>query len=371
MRERGDKIRFWPVDQWSVLRSGARRLIPLITCLVLLCSCGGSPAGTSPGPSAPSAPTTPVVAFPSRMRYVRTDAAALYWQWPNPYWMIYNPPTARFFVADPATSRVIALDAATEAAVGSMQVPGAFAIDDTPDHSTLYVGTQIGDIYQIDPVALTVTHRYLASQIGEGGFDAGTALVMADGSLALLPLAGGIPGIDGYQEFAIWNPVTNSISFYERGVCPPGMLGPCTVLPTGEIGAFVRTPDRTKVVAASIDDDCTVCEVTEATGAQKCAVGGGYIHDLAISPDGNWIIIPPVVFSAQTLAQVAQLSFAGACSSAGAFGGYVVSADSKTLYITSGNLYARTISAPVARSDGCLISLSRRTSWGKHITRDL
>ena len=58
-------------------------------------------------------------------------------------------------------------------------------MDDTPDHTTLYVGTQIGDVYTIDTASLTVTHRYLASQIGPYGYQASTALVLADGRLAL------------------------------------------------------------------------------------------------------------------------------------------------------------------------------------------
>jgi hypothetical protein len=48
------------------------------------------------------------------------------------------------------------------------------------------VGTLIGDVYAIDPVAMTVTQRYMASQIGPIGYLAVSALVLADGLGALL-----------------------------------------------------------------------------------------------------------------------------------------------------------------------------------------
>ena len=74
---------------------------------------------------------------PFRTRYVRTDAAVPYFAWLNSHWIIYNPPTNRFFVTDPGSSRVFALDASTESVVSQVVVPGAFSIDDTPDHGTL------------------------------------------------------------------------------------------------------------------------------------------------------------------------------------------------------------------------------------------
>ncbi|PYV35139.1 MAG: hypothetical protein DMG22_03395, partial [Acidobacteria bacterium] len=147
--------------------------------------------------------TFPVVVSntpPFRTRYVQTDAAAPYFAWLNSHWIVYNPPTNRFFVTDPGSSQVFALDANSETLVGAMVVPGAFSLDDTPDHSTLYVGTQIGDVYQLDPVGMKVTKRFPAASIGPYGFFANVALAMADGHLALLGGQGGIPGVDGYSR---------------------------------------------------------------------------------------------------------------------------------------------------------------------------
>src|SRR5690348_10284521 len=208
---------------------------------------------------------------PFRMRYARTDASTLYMAWLNSSWIIFNPPTNRFFVTDPYGNRVYALDAATEKVVGSIPVPGAFGIDDTPDHSTLYVGTQIGDVYAINAATMMVSRRYLASQIGPTGFHAFSVRVMADGRLALLGGQGGIPGVDGYGDFAIWNPADNSFSLYTTSRNEPTYSShPNTVVcgPLGNIGVFTRTPDRSKVVIASTFSDGTLCEVDETGGNQ-------------------------------------------------------------------------------------------------------
>jgi hypothetical protein len=286
---------------------------------------------------------------PFRMRYVRTDASTLYMAWENSAWIIYNPPTNRFFVTDPDGNRVYALDAATETVVGSIPVPGAFGIDDTPDHSTLYVGTQIGDVYAINPATMTVTKRYLASQIGPKGFHAYSVRVMADGRLALLGAQGGIPGVDGYGDFAIWNPADNSISLYasQYGAGYAGLSSGNYTQVCGSllnIGVFTRTPDRTKVVIASADSDGTLCEVDESTGADQYVgdPANGFIWHLAISPDGTRIVLPygpngtnqVVVLDAHTLAQVSLINVAGDTS-----GGTMlfIGPDSRTLYMPSSN----------------------------------
>jgi hypothetical protein len=274
------------------------------------------------------------------MRYVRTDAATPYDLWMNSSWIVYNPPTSRFFVTEPDSNRVFVLDASAETDVGTIIVPGAFGIDDTADHETLYVGTQIGDVYAIDPVGMTVTKRFPSAGIGPNGFSAYSALVMADGRLALLGGQGGIPGVDGYSGFALWNPVDNSLSVFttEYGSGQIGM--PATVVcgpNMGNIGVFTRTPDRTKVIIASIDSDGTLCEFDESTGGGNyVGAAAGFIWHVAISPDGKWIVLPSFgqafVYDAGTLAQVAKFDVAGDTSSAAEF---FIGPDSQTLYVSS------------------------------------
>jgi len=117
---------------------------------------------------------------PARTRYLRTDATTDYTDWVNLHWVVYNSNTSRFFLTDPFSNHVLVFDATSETEIGTISVPGAYGIDDTPDHTALYVGTLIGDVYAIDPVGMTVTKRYQASQIGPNGYLAFSAVVLAD-----------------------------------------------------------------------------------------------------------------------------------------------------------------------------------------------
>lgn len=279
---------------------------------------------------------------PFRTRYVRTDAATPYFAWPNSGWIIYNPPTARFFATDPQSNRIFALDAKTETLAGAILVPGAFGIDDTPDHMTLYVGTQIGDVYAIDPVKMIVTKRYLASQIGPNGFSANAVEVMADGRLALLGGQGGIPNVDGYSGFAFWNPADNSISIFGTGGTPIGKV--CG--PMENIRGFARTPDRTQIIIDSIDSDGTLCEIDEATESAvytQPEQPGGFIFGFAVSPDGNLIAVPygangypqAAILNPHTLALLRKFPVAGDNGPGATF---VFSADSQTLFNSSDSI---------------------------------
>jgi hypothetical protein len=280
---------------------------------------------------------------PFRTKYVRTDTVTEYFSWLNTHWTIFHQPTGHFFVTDPTGNKVVALDPATESKVGSIPVPGAFGIDDTPDHGTLYVGTLAGDVYTIDPVAMAVTHRYIASEIGPYGYRAFSAQVMADGRVALLGAQGGIPSVDGSPSFAIWNPVDNSIVIYASGygsvqfgsgIPVNGVCGPML-----NIGGFTRTADRKAVLVGSIDSDVTLCEVNEATGQYTYAqaLGTFSTNKIISSPDGSLIALTAypsdvVLYDGHTLQVVAQFAVAGDTSSAA---GLFFSADSRTLFVPS------------------------------------
>ena len=187
-----------------------------------------------------------------------------------------------------------------------------------------------------------MVRRFQASGIGPYGFAGYVALVMADGRLALLGGQGGIPGVDGYAGFALWNPSDNSISVYASNY-GAGELGgiPFTQIcgqSMGNIGAYTRTPDRTKVVIGSIFSDGTLCEFDEATATNNFVSSGvGFIERITISPDGKWIVLPEypgqaVVFSGDTLSQAEQFSVAGNASWAA---GFFISSDSRTLFTPS------------------------------------
>ena len=263
-----------------------------------------------------------------RTRYVRSDAVTAYFAWITSYWIVYHAATKRFFVTDPFPGHVFVFDATSETEVGGVSVPGAYGIDDTPGHSTLYVGTYFGDVYTIDPVSMTVTKRYIASQIGPYGHLAFNAVVMADGKVALLAAEGGIPSVDGSTSIAIWNPADNSITIWGTMGLYSGPPLPCGAF-MGNIGGFARTADRTKVLVGSIDSDNTLCEIDpneifellkfEDSGHSNYVTAHGGLYHLLSSPGGKYIILPSsghaVLYDAQTLSLVAQFPLAGDTSS--------------------------------------------------------
>jgi Fibronectin type III domain/IPT/TIG domain len=276
-----------------------------------------------------------------RTKYVRTDATTEYFGWINSHWVVYNPTTNRFFVTDPYSNHVMVMDPASETEITAISVPGAYAIDDTPDHSTLYVGTLIGDVYAIDPVGMTVKQRYIASQIGPYGYSAMSAVVMADGRLALLGQAGGIPSVDGSNSVAIWNPSNNSFGVLYGAIGSiSGVPGACGDLLN--IGGFSRTVDRTNVIITSIDSDATLCEIDETT-SQGIYTGTGASFTMVnfrTTPDGKYIIVPKYpgganVYDAQTLQPLPQVSVSGDTSTAS---GFFISPDSTTLYAPSSTI---------------------------------
>jgi len=276
---------------------------------------------------------------PVRTRYVRTDATTEYFTWLNPHWMVFDPTLNLYFVADPGLGKLYYLDSSTLSVAGSIDVPGAFGISESPDHSIIYVGTEIGDVYSVDPKNKTVTHRWMAADIGPSGYAAISAQVLADGRVALLGSQGGIPSVDGSTSFAIWNPADNSFVLWGSPALPSNLCGPMM----GNIGVFTLNAERTKVIIASIDSDDTICQIDATTGATVFTqTATGFLWHIAVSPDGSKLVIPAygsqslaVVFDAHTLEKLTQFPISGDSSSAASF---FISPDSKTLYTSSSTI---------------------------------
>lgn len=280
----------------------------------------------------------------TRTRYVRTDAVEEYTYALNSSWIIYHRATGNFLVTDAGLGKVTALSAATQKVVGSVSVPGAYGISQTVDGSIVYVGTTVGDVYAIDPTTLTVTHRYLAANIGPFGYHAISAQALANGALALLGTPGGIASVDGTPSFAFWNPTYNTIQIYTTAYGASQMYGvPYTVICgplMGNIGLFELNASRTKVIIGSIFSDGTLCEIDGPTRAVTYTQPGYLIRQVAVTPDGKHLVLTAgwngnpmaMVLDADTLTQVALFPIRGDNSSAASF---FVSADSSTLYTSS------------------------------------
>jgi YVTN family beta-propeller protein len=285
---------------------------------------------------------------PSRTRYLRTDATTEYALELDTHWIIYNPNTSQFYVSDPQSNHVLVIDAATEKQVATISVPGAYGMDDTPDHKTLYVGTQVGDVYAIDTASNTVTKRYIASQIGPNGFQALSALVLSNGSVALLGAAGGIPVVDGSPTFAVWSPTSNSITIYGTSYggsqLPPGVPFTTICGPTdANLFGFARTVDRTKILVSSLN----LCEVDPSTGQTSYSAPGASPAPIVTSPDGKYIALANypnqiVLLDPNTLHQIAAFDVSDQALSTSA---WLFSADSATLFIATDTIvYAYNVS---------------------------
>jgi hypothetical protein len=239
--------------------------------------------------------TAPV---PSRTKYIRTDAVTEYWQWLNTHWIVYHSATSHFFVTDPLSNQIFVIDAATRTRIGSIVVPGAYSVDLTPDQSKIYVGTLIGDVYVVDPVAMQVTNRYEAQAIG---LPAMTALVLSNGQLALLGVAQGIAIVDGSMNMAIFDPTTGTSTVYGTGMNAAdtplcGDTGPLHLF------AFELTADRTSVVTNAGTAATSLCELNVLTGQSITVVPSGSGAPV-ISPDGKYVAIPVYPSGIQLLDQ--------------------------------------------------------------------
>lgn len=264
-----------------------------------------------------------------RARYTRTDAATPYFLWYNNNWILYDAPTNRFFVTDPISNQIMALDAATQTQVGTITVPGAYGIDETPDHTTLYAATQIGDVYAIDPVGMKVVHRYVASEIGANGYRAYSLRVLASGKLALLGGQWGIPGaVDGYGGFAIWSPADNSITIYGEGA--PSANNCASTITISEL---TLTADKTTILLSAGN---SLCAINTSTGQITSAPVVAF--PVIPTPDGTALLAlqhglqaQVLVLDPKTLAQTSSFALP-----ANVFFGTTmfVSPDSTTVYLT-------------------------------------
>jgi hypothetical protein len=224
---------------------------------------------------------------PFRTSYLRTDT-----QWDVSFLafapqrlILYHAPTRRFFSSSTFLNRVDVIDANTQQVVGEIPVPGAFTGDETPDHSAIYIATQVGDVYKIDPVAMKVTQRFPAVQIGPSGFAAYQVRVMADGRLAILGGQGGIPAVDGWSKLAIWNPVDNSFFIAPRQGPSGTSLGG-----TG----FALTADRSKVLLGFNGSGGSLLSYDPVTDAQRIVATnflGNGVHSILTAPDGAEVLV--------------------------------------------------------------------------------
>jgi IPT/TIG domain len=275
---------------------------------------------------------------PIRPRYLRTnsfyDPNTL--QYAPPHFTFYDSVHRQFFVSNPFMNEIDVFDADQEIQTARIPVSFPWGLDVSPNNGSLYVGTLIGDIYQIDTATYEVLNRYASASIGPAGFGATTALVLSDGRLAL---QGGIGegaalGVDGYGISAVWDPATNAL---DTG----GNAGVCSVR---NEGAFALSGDRTRILVASVDESGGGQPVCSYDPMAKIATYGvfpfaTFVRQIVPTPDGSRFFLTSAgagvgVFDAKTVQLLGQITGTGDGIPNGADSG-VISRDGKTLYLSN------------------------------------
>jgi hypothetical protein len=279
---------------------------------------------------------------PIRTRYLRTNAFydpnSL--QYDPPRFTVYDAAHRLFFMSNPYLNEIDVFDANQEVQVATISVPMPWGIDLSPIDGSLYAGTLLGDVYHISTATLSVLTRYPANTIGPTGFSASTALVLADGRLALQGSAGGLLGMDGFSSTAVWNPATNALdtgtSIYYASICPYTN------------GNFMLNGTRTLVLVTTVDENepLPLCSYDPATRVSTYATFAQtevtFMRRILPTPDGTRFFLTTnldgvIAFNARTLQVVGQIpppaTLTGGIELPDAAGGAVMSLDGKTLYL--------------------------------------
>jgi IPT/TIG domain-containing protein len=281
-----------------------------------------------------------------RTRYIRTssfyDPNSL--EFAPPHFTAYDGAHRQFFTSNPFLNEIDVFDATSEAQIATIPMPLAWGLDVAPTGNLLYVATLFGDVYSVDTSKNSIIQRYPSSSIGPQGFSPTQLFVLSDGRLALLGSPGGL-GVDGSGSIQVWDPNTNSL---DAGlVTSPFSAG--TVCPNIQnIGAFAVSGDRTRILAASIDEGGGGEPICSYDPTAKQAVTGAFspatfVRQIIPTPDGARFFLTSnlngvPVFDAKTLAMVGQIlgpsnAPSNTPSLPNAAGGAVMSLDGKTLYL--------------------------------------
>ena len=262
---------------------------------------------------------------PFRTRYLRTDIQynPNQLQFFPPHFTAYDSAHKRFFISNTTQNRIDVFDANAESQLSSIDVPLPWGLDVAADGSKLYVATTFGDVYLLDPAAMKVIQRFPSASLGSQGFTATQALLLADGRLALLGALGGFY-LDGSPNFAIWDPVSNTL----KAIFPQVFASFF-----GNIGQISLSADRTKVIVGSADSDGTLVLYDPSTDqGTKGQYTGGIICEILPTSDGKRLFVSSEngifgVFDANTLANINSFKSSGTGSYSAA-----LSRDGSTLY---------------------------------------
>ena len=162
-------------------------------------------------PSAPVTPTstsflvdvTPPPGFlpNNRTDYISTEG--------TPNGAVYDPLQGLIFVSNDSWNRIDIISATKQKIVAQIPIRDPRGIDISQDDSTVWVATGSRQMFAIDTTTSRVS-RYLLPIGARGYWEASLPLVLADGTVMIALDTGKFTGSSG---FAIWNPVSNALSF--------------------------------------------------------------------------------------------------------------------------------------------------------------
>jgi len=251
--------------------------------------------------------------------------------------LAYDAATQRLYVANRAMNRVEVWNAATPSIASTVDAPGAFSVDLSPDAETLWVGTNTEQILAIDTVSLQVRARYPVSgltPIPGVVFNRPTELLaLSSGKLALrLRQSGAAQAL-----LSLWDPASNSFT---------NLTSTAPAVFQNGVGVLARSGDRVHVLAAAADSSGELA-VFDSLGnlvAGPSAPFAGAIPIAAASPDGSrYAVIVTTGGNSQLHLLDARLNILGRYATR-VPAGLAFSPDAQTLYIDEsfGNSYVVT-----------------------------
>ena len=139
----------------------------------------------------------------------------------TPYAAVYDSLHNLIFASNNSWNRIDVISSTTHALVTRIPLRDPRGIDISQDNSTIWVASGSRQVFAINTATFGVT-RYLLPVGSVGYWEGSQLLALSDGTLMIVLVAGANTEVSG---IAIWNPVTNGITFPnpgDSGVGPDG-----------------------------------------------------------------------------------------------------------------------------------------------------
>lgn len=158
----------------------------------------------------------------------------------KPFGAAFDPVHNLIFASNPDWNRVDVISNATHKIVKSIPVPGARAIDVSPDFKHAWAETASSQLYEIDTTTLQATHFTLPASVISS-----TGLPPAFGNDAVFALSDGTvfiasSGASGTSGYGIYNPQTNQFTVTSANIAFPRRSGDGTHVYLSTVNALSR-----------------------------------------------------------------------------------------------------------------------------------